>query len=455
MSRKWVGASLGEIAVDVSYGYTESANEKKVGPRFLRITDIQGGVVNWNTVPYCPISKSDWEKYKLECNDILVARTGNSTGENYLFNSKEEAVYASYLIRFRLKIEDVYPQFVWYNMRTYQWWKFIENNKTGSAQAGANAKVLSNFKLNLPPLPEQKAIAHILGTLDHKIELNRKMNETLEAMAQALFKSWFVDFDPVLDKVLAAGNPIPEALQAKADKRIAVHKSGQYKPLPKDIQDLFPATLEYNDELGKWIPEGWEVGSVGDEFNVTMGQSPPGSTYNTEKSGIPFFQGKTDFGFRFPANRIYCTAPKRLAQMNDTLISVRAPVGATNLAHSECAIGRGLAALRHKSDSISFTYYCVLNLKKEFDVYEGEGTVFGSINQNDLKSLSIINSSSDIIAVFDSHCSNIDKRIELNSGEIASLTITRDLLLSQLISGKTRLPKSFIKTFETKAAAAS
>src|SRR5690606_603913 len=154
-------------------------------------------------------------KYRLKKNDIVVARTGNSTGENFLFNSDLLAVYASYLIKFSIK-NNVHAKFVWYSMRTPTWWGFIEGNKTGSAQAGANAKVLSNFPVKLPPLPEQKAIAHILGKLDDKIELNRQMNQTLEEMAQALFKSWFVDFDPVFDNLPAGqAGALPDALRTK------------------------------------------------------------------------------------------------------------------------------------------------------------------------------------------------------------------------------------------------
>ncbi len=137
------------------------------------------------------------------------------------------------------------------------------------------------FNVCLPPLPEQRAIAHILGTLDDKIELNRRMNETLEAMARALFKSWFVDFDPV---------------RAKAE--------GRDPGLPQPLADLFPDSFE-DSELGE-IPRGWRVGCVDDEFDLTMGQSPPGDTYNEAGDGLPFYQGRTDFGFRFPTRRVYC-----------------------------------------------------------------------------------------------------------------------------------------------------
>ena len=98
-----------------------------------------------------------------------------------------------------------------------------------------------------------------------------------------------------------------------------------------------------------------------------MGQSPPGNTYNEVGEGVPFYQGRTDFKFRFPTRRIYCTAPTRFANEGDTLVSVRAPVGDVNMAAERCAVGRGVAAIRHKSGSRSFTYYAMGFLKEDFD----------------------------------------------------------------------------------------
>ena len=251
MAGEWEQTTLADVSADVSYGYTESASDEKIGPRFLRITDIQNGVVDWHAVPYCPISESDHRKYRLHYGDIVVARTGNSTGENYLFRGTEDAVYASYLIRFRANQRTADPAFVWYNMRTRRWQDFINSSKTGSAQAGANAKVLGLFQFPLPPLAEQKAIASVLGALDDKIELNRRMNATLEAMARALFQSWFVDFDPVRAKL--DGRP-PAAL----DPATAA---------------LFPEHLE-DSPLGH-IPKGWEVKTADELSTVGIGKTPP------------------------------------------------------------------------------------------------------------------------------------------------------------------------------------
>jgi type I restriction enzyme S subunit len=133
-------------------------------------------------------------------------------------------------------------------------------------------------------------MARILGALDDKIELNRQMNRTLESIASAIFKSWFVDFDPVIAK--AAGRK-------------------PFSMSPKTIA-LFPDSFQ-ESHLNN-IPKGWGVSTIGEEFKLTMGQSPPGSTYNQVGEGIPFYQGCSDFGFRFPSHRIFCSAPTRYAE---------------------------------------------------------------------------------------------------------------------------------------------
>ncbi len=254
MGGEWIETTLSDVSCDVSYGYTESAMSEEVGPKFLRITDIKGGVVNWESVPYCPISEENHDKYKLANGDIVVARTGNSTGENYPFRGGADAVFASYLIRFRLDTTRVDPRFIWYNLRTPRWWEFINSSKTGSAQAGANAKVLRRFPLRLPPLHEQQAIACILGSLDDKIEFNRQMNRTLEEMARAIFKSWFIDFDPVRAKA-AVRREHPNWTNAQISRAACPN-------LKPEIAELFPDSFE-DSELGE-IPKGWEVGTLGD-----------------------------------------------------------------------------------------------------------------------------------------------------------------------------------------------
>ena len=296
---------------------------------------------------------------------------------------------------------------------------FVQNQlkarSTGTTVLGISQRELREVEIPLPPLSEQHRIAHILGTLDEKIELNRQMNETLEATAWAIFKAWFVNFDPV---------------KAKMEGR---------KPACMDTETaaLFPSALQ-DSALGK-IPMGWQVNTIDKDFNLTMGQSPPGSTYNEDENGMPFYQGRKDFGFRYPTRRVYCTTPKRFAEKGDTLVSVRAPVGDVNMVEEKCSIGRGVAAIRHHTGSRSYTYYTMRSLQEVFSRYEAEGTVFGSINKTDFQTLSHLRPPNEIIEVFERLVYPLDQSLENNENESRTLTQTRDTLLPKLLSGEIRV----------------
>jgi type I restriction enzyme S subunit len=166
-----------------------------------------------------------------------------------------------------------------------------------------------------------------------------------------------------------------------------------------------------------------------------MGQSPSGKSYNESGNGMIFFQGRRDFGNYFPTERVYTTEPKRLAKKDDILLSVRAPVGDVNIALKDCCIGRGLAALKHKSNSVSYSYLVIKNLRKLFDGYNTEGTVFGSVNQKNLKSLKIVNEEK-IVKKFHDIVEPIFEKIKNNTVKTISLQQTRDTLLPKLLSGE-------------------
>lgn len=180
----------------------------------------------------------------------------------------------------------------------------------------------------------------------------------------------------------------------------------------------------------------WIKGSLSDIANITMGQSPSGDSYNEDGIGTIFFQGRAEFGFRFPTIRLYTTEPKRMAQSNDTLMSVRAPVGDINVAHVDCCIGRGLAAIHSKNNHQSFVLYTMFSLKKQLDIFNGEGTVFGSINRNSLNDISIIIPSNDTVEKFEKIVAPIDAMIRNNYDEICRLQDIRDSLLPRLMSGE-------------------
>ena len=264
----------------------------------------------------------------------------------------------------------------------------------GSVQEQFTVPMAKDIHLKIPTsIENQDQITGILSSLDAKIETNNKLNEKLEEMAQAIFKSWFVDFEPFKDK------PFHET------------------------------------ELGM-IPEGWEVGSLSDIATITMGQSPCGTSYNENGEGIIFYQGRTEFGFRFPSIRLYTTAPSRFAEVGSTLMSVRAPVGDINMALLRCCIGRGVASIKSNCDCDSYIYYLMKSLKKRFDIYNGEGTVFGSVGRDTLRGLLITIPPSSVISDFEMNISKIDSRIKTNELESQRLASLRDTLLPRLMSGE-------------------
>ncbi|MBE0513416.1 restriction endonuclease subunit S [Sulfurimonas sp.] len=189
----WRECKLGDVCINIAYGYTASANSERIGPKFVRITDIVPARINWDTVPFCQIDESKKEQYRLEIGDIVIARTGATTGYNKVIRDNVDAVFASYLIRYKINSKIANPSYVAYNLQSYEWKGFVEGIIGGSAQPGANAKQFASFNFLLPPLEEQKAIAEVLSSLDDKIDLLHRQNKTLEELAQTLFRQWFIE----------------------------------------------------------------------------------------------------------------------------------------------------------------------------------------------------------------------------------------------------------------------
>ena len=194
--------------------------------------------------------------------------------------------------------------------------------------------------------------------------------------------------------------------------------------------------MVYNDQLKREIPAGWDSGSLSDIANITMGQSPDGSSYNEEGNGVVFYQGSTDFGMRFPSVRQYTTAPTRFAKKGDILMSVRAPVGAVNIANEDCCVGRGLSAMNSKLGSITHLYYIIDYFRHTFENRNSAGTTFGSITKDELFALPVVIPNDFVLHKFEDIAKPIfDKQMELGR-ETVELTRQRDCLLPLLMNGQ-------------------
>lgn len=194
--------------------------------------------------------------------------------------------------------------------------------------------------------------------------------------------------------------------------------------------------MVWDDKLKRNIPKEWDNGVLSDIANITMGQSPDGSSYNEMGDGIIFYQGSTDFGLRFPDIRLFTTAPSRYANRGDILMSVRAPVGTLNIANNDCCIGRGLSALSSKLSSMTHLYYTMNDFRLKFEGMNTVGTTFGSITKDELYRLPIIKPTTDIIDAFEKICMPIYDNQMVIGEEITALTKLRDELLPLLMNGQ-------------------
>lgn len=400
-SREWEEVCIADVISSSNTGLDAIQRAPIVsidtGIKCLRIQDISQDK-SFNDWGFCEVEEKNYNRFQLKKGDIIIARTGATIGVNRLIKKDIKSVYNNGLIRIKVNNEKADYRYVYYNMQSDRYRGHIDAISGGtSTQPNMKMNALLDFKIQLLPLPEQKVIADTLSALDDKIELNNRINKTLEEMAQAIFKSWFVDFEPFQD--------------------------GEFE----------------DSELGN-IPKGWRVGTLDEIANITMGQSPSGSSYNEEGNGEVFYQGRTDFGVRFPKRRLYTTEPKRMASKSDILISVRAPVGDINVATEDCCIGRGLATIRSRTECNSYLLYAMYGLKEQFNIYNGEGTVFGSINKDSLNNTKFVIPEETCILEFNNIVSKLDEQILNNFEQVQLLTRIRNSLLPKLMSGEIRIP---------------
>ena len=294
MSREWREVSIDEIS-DVKSGKRLPKGHTLVnintGFPYVRLVDVSEGNIRNNSLKFLlPETQEKIARYIVEENDVCLAIVGHTIGMVFfvddIFDGANLTENAARLTSFK---ECVSSKFVYYYLTSRIGQQEIISRKVGSAQGKLPMYNIKSLPIHLPPLPEQKAIAHILGKLDDKIELNRKMNESLEAMAQALFKSWFVDFDPVIDNALLAGNAIPEALQAKVDKRLNIQAR---QGLKRD--ERFPDRFVYEEELGKYIPLGWEVRKLG-EADIYISDFVANGSFASLKKNVTLYPDKKEF----------------------------------------------------------------------------------------------------------------------------------------------------------------
>ena len=283
-------------------------------------------------------------------------------------------------------------RFIKYYMETLK--LRMQNVSHGATQDNLSVDKLLSFDFLVPPLPIQKRIAGILSAYDELIENCQRRIKILETMARALYREWFVHFRfPGFENHPRVASP-----------------------------------------LGA-IPQGWEVKKLKEVCRLTMGQSPKSEFYNEVGDGEPFHQGVTNFGDRFPTDRLFCTAEGRIAEAGDILFSVRAPVGRMNIANKRIILGRGLSAIRYNEGSQAFLWEQLRNRFTKDDMM-GNGAIFASVTKEDMQGIELVCPPQSVVEGATKHFEPLHSEIATLSQQVQNLRSTRDLLLPRLLSGQ-------------------
>ena len=378
---EWIEKRLGEIAEVTKlagFEFTKYIKYNDDGEIIaLRALNLRNGELDLSDIKRISREVSEGlTRSKIYKDDILLTYTGNGYGDCAIIEENDKYHLAPNICKIVPNQNAIYPYYLYCYIRSKAFYNQMSNNMTGSGQPTIPMKTIRLLKIPVPDMSVQVKIANMIRSLNQKIRNNKVINNNLEQQAQAIYQQMFID-------------------NASSD---------------------------------------WTEGTLSDIADITMGQSPSGSSYNEDGNGTIFFQGRAEFGFRFPTVRLYTTEPKRMACANDTLMSVRAPVGDLNVAHTDCCIGRGLAAIHSKNNHQSFVLYTMFSLKKQLDVFNGEGTVFGSINRNSLNEMPLLIPSSENLDEFEALVAPLDAAIRNHYDEVCRLEQLRDSLLTKLMS---------------------
>ena len=413
---KWKCANIGSFA-DVRGGKRlpkgELLSDTPTGHPYIRVVDFVDGRISTENIKFVPdVVYPSIRRYTVNAGDVVVSIVGTIglvaeikpelAGANLTENAAKIVVKDNHTI---------VSSFLAYFLKSQYGQSEIAKNTVGSTQLKLPLYGIKNIEVPLPSIDEQRAIAHILGTLDDKIELNRKMNRTLEAIARAIFKSWFVDFDPV---------------RAKAE--------GRDPGLPKEIADLFPDEFE-ESEIGE-IPKGWKIAELGDVVEILDSRRVPLSARERAKRQGPYpyygAAGVLDHvdEYLFEGVHVLMGEDGSVIDENDHpfVQYVWGQFWVNNHAH----VLRGTSGI---SNEYLFLFLKQVNIRPYVT-----GAVQPKLNQRNLKSIPFVKPPQNICTVFSNLTDALFARLRSNTDECVTLSRLRDTLLPKLISGELRVP---------------
>jgi type I restriction enzyme, S subunit len=404
----------------------------EAGYPYITIPQLKAGCIDLSDVRQISYEHYvEWtRKAKPSAWDVVLSRRCNP-GETAVVPVDLDFALGQNLVLLHADGTKVYPPFLRWLVRGPEWWKQVGKFiNVGAVFDSLKCADVPNFELRIPPLPEQHAIAHILGTLDDKIELNRRMNETLEQMARALFKSWFVDFEPV---------------RAKAEGR---WRKGESIPgLPAHLYDLFPDRF-VDSELGE-IPGGWEVKAIGDLADVIGGSTPSTKEPAYWSCGIHYWATPKDLSAlsvpvlldteRRVTDKGLAQISSGLLPVGTVLLSSRAPIGYLAIAEVPVAINQGFIAMKPRKGVSNLFLMLWAHSAHEEILSRANGSTFLEISKANFRPIPVVVPPPLIMERFDQLVRPLYTRLVLSERESQTLAALRDTLLPKLIAGELRV----------------
>ena len=373
------------------------------------------------------LSESEIERFSITRGDLLFARrslVAEGAGKcSVVLDVDEPTAFESSIIRARPAAATSDPLYLYYFFCSPPGLHRLDTIRRQVAVAGITGRDLSGLEIPAPPLSEQRAIGHVLGTLDDKIEMNRRMNATLEAMARALFRSWFVDFDPVRAKM-----------------------EGRATGLPKDLDDLFPDRL-VDAALGE-LPEGWEVSEIGAEVDAVGGATPSTKEPAYWDGGQHHWVTPKDLSKLLSPvlletkRKITDAGAQKISSgllpPGTVLLSSRAPVGYLAITEVPTAINQGFIAMicRKRLPALYVLSWCYENLERIRDI--SGGTTFAEISKKAFRPFPIVVPPTTLLELYGQVTCSLHSRVVSNTRKSALLASLRDLVLPKLVTGELR-----------------
>jgi type I restriction enzyme S subunit len=391
--------TLADVCESVRYGYTASASLEPCGPRFLRITDIVPDSLDWESVPYCPIEEDDRQRFALQVNDIVVARTGATVGYAKLIREPEDSVFASYLVRFRVDPSKAYPPFVGRLVESQVYKAFVQSRIGGAAQPNASAPVLGSFEFALPDRDAQERIADTLSAYDDLIENNRRRMALLEESARLLYQEWFVRL-------------------------------------------RFPGHEHVRVVNG--VPEGWDAGIIQDFYKTASGGTPSRTVPEYFTGDIPWVKTQElpngfilDTDEKITEDAVKYSSAKIFPNRTLLVALYGATVGEVGILSMEAATNQACCAVMPKDDRAHFVHsYLFFRENKSQLMALSAGAAQNNISQQIIREYKMVMPPKSLMSVFTGALEPAFGQSLNLARQNEKLRAARDLLLPRLMSGE-------------------